>query len=155
MGEFGERSGHLDAGRPGTDQHKGKEALAYCRVRHGLGLFEGEQHAAADQGGVIDRFEAGRQSPPVTVAEIGVLRPARQDQIIVALGCPKACLDPPRYRVDPDHLVEQYRGVLLVAQHHPNRFGNIGWRQCRGRDLVKERLEEVVIVAVDHRDVDG
>ncbi len=49
--------------------------------------------------------------------------------------------------VDRDHLVEQYGGVLLVAQHDPDRFGNIGWRQCSGRDLVKERLEEVIIAA--------
>jgi hypothetical protein len=59
------------------------------------------------------------------------------------------------YGVDPDHLVEQYRGVLLVAQHGPDRFGNIGWRQCSDRDLVKKLLKEVIIVAVDHRDVDG
>jgi hypothetical protein len=41
-----------------------------------------------------------------------------------------------------------------VAQHH--RIGSaISAGDARGRDLVKERLEEVIIVAVDHRDVDG
>jgi hypothetical protein len=148
--QLGERAGHLDAGRSGADQDKGQEALAYCPVRHGLGLFKGEQYAAADQGRIVNRFEAGRQCRPVIVAEIGVLRSGRQDQMIVALGCPKADLDPPRCRVDPDHLVEQYRGVLLVAQHDLDRFGNIDRRQCRGRDLVKEWLEEVIIVAVHH-----
>jgi hypothetical protein len=39
--EFGERSGHLHAGRPGADQDKGQQALAYRRVRHGFRLFEG------------------------------------------------------------------------------------------------------------------
>jgi len=144
--QLGERAGHLDAGRPGADQDKGQQALAYRRVCHGLGLFKGEQYAAADQGCVVDRFEAGRQCRPVIVAEIGVLRSGRQDQIAVALGCPKTGLDSPRCGVAPAHLVEQYRGVLLVAHPDPDRFGNIGRRQWGGRDLVKERLEEVIIV---------
>jgi hypothetical protein len=38
---------------PAPTRTKVKRALAYCRVRHGFRLFEGEQHAAADQGGIV------------------------------------------------------------------------------------------------------
>ncbi len=154
VGEFDERSGHLDAGRAGADQDKGQQALAYLGIRHGFRLFEGEQHAAADRCGVVDRFEARGQPRPVIMAEIGVLRPGRQDQIIVALVRPKACLDPPRCHVDADHLVEQHRGVPLIAQNRPDRLRNIGRRQCRCRYLVEQRLEQMVIAAVDHRHID-
>ena len=90
VGEFDESSGHLDAGRARANQDEGQQALAYLRVRHGFRLFEGEQHAAPDRGGVVDRFEARGQSRPIIVAEIGVLRTGRQDQIIIALVGPKA-----------------------------------------------------------------
>ena len=141
VGEFDERSGHLDAGRPGADQDKGQQAPAYLGVRHVFCFFEGEQHAAADQCGVVDRFEARGQSRPVVMAEIGVLRPGREDQIIVALVRPKAGLDPPRCDIDADHLVEQHRRVPLIAQNRPDRLRNIGRRQRRCRYLVKQRLE--------------
>ena len=90
VGQFGKRSGHLDAGWPGADQDKGQQALAYLGIRHGFRLFEGEQKAAADQCGVVDRFEARRQSRPIIMAEIGVLRAGRQDQVVIAAGGAKA-----------------------------------------------------------------
>ena len=79
MGEFGESSGHLDAGRPGANQDKGQQALTYLRVCHGFRLFEGEQQLAPDRGSVVDRLEARGKSRPIIMAEIGVLRPGRED----------------------------------------------------------------------------
>ena len=72
-------------------------------------------------------FRPGAKPRPVIVPEIGVLRPGRQDQIVIGLGCPKPGLYPARSRVDADHLVEQYRGVLLMAQDDPDGGGDIGW----------------------------
>ena len=154
MGELDERSGHLDAGRAGADQDKRQQALADLGVRHVFSLFEGEQNAAADQGGVVDRFEPWRQPRPVIVAEIGVLRSGRQDQVIVALVRPKAGLDPLPSHIDADDLVEQYRGVLLIAQNSSDRLRNIGRGQRGCRYLVKERLEQMVIATVNHRHID-
>jgi hypothetical protein len=81
------------------------------------------------------------------------LRPGRGDQVIVTLRCAEACLD--LARRDTDHLVEEHCGVLLMPQDDPDRLGDIGRRQCGGRDLVQKRLEQVIIVAVDHGDIDG
>jgi hypothetical protein len=58
-------------------------------------------------------------------------------------------------RRDTDHLDEEYCGVLLMLRDDPDRLGDIGRRQYGGRDLVQERLEQVIIVAVDHGDIDG
>ena len=40
-------------------------------------------------------------------------------------------------------------------QDDPDRLGDIGRRQYGGRDLVQERLEQVIIVAVEYGDIDG
>src|SRR5215472_3852543 len=42
-----------------------------------------------------------------------------------------------------------------MAQDGPDRLGNIGRRQRRGRDLIEKRLKQVVVVAVDDGDLDG
>jgi hypothetical protein len=41
-----------------------------------------------------------------------------------------------------------------VAQHGSDRGGDVARGECRGRDLVQQRLEQVVVVLVDQRDVD-
>jgi hypothetical protein len=71
----------------------------------------------------------------------------------VAQRCAEACLD--LARRDTDHLVEEHCSVLSMPQDDPDRLGDIGRRQYGGRDLVQERLEHVIIVTVDHGDIDG
>ena len=48
-----------------------------------LGALEGEQDAAAQIGGVVDRLETRRERRPVVVTEIGVPRAGREHQIVV------------------------------------------------------------------------
>ena len=88
------------------------------------------------------------------MTEISVLRPGSEDQELVLPACAKAGFDPALCRIDPGHLVEQYGGVPLAAQYGADRLGNVGRRQCRGRHLIEQRLEEVVIVPVNDRDLD-
>ena len=56
-------------------------------------------------------------------------------------------------RVDTDHLVQQDGDVLLVPKNGANGLGDIGRRQRCRRDLVQKRLEQVVVVTIDDRDV--
>jgi hypothetical protein len=65
------------------------------------------------------------------------------------------CLDAARRCDHTGHLIEQNRGVLLMAQHGPDRLRYIGRRQRRSRDLIQKGLEEVVIMSIDHRHMDG
>jgi hypothetical protein len=46
--------------------------------------------------------------------------------------------------------IEQNGCVLLPAQDAPNGPGNIGRRQPRGRDLIQQRLKEVIVLFVDY-----
>jgi hypothetical protein len=46
-----------------------------------------------------------------------------------------------------------YADVFLLLLQLPNRGGDVGGRQNRSRHLVKQRLEDVVVAAVDQYDV--
>ena len=81
VGQLGDRARHLDAGRAAADDDEVQQPRALGRVGLGLGLLEGEQDAAADVGRVVDGLQAGRERRPVVVAEIGVLRAGREDQL--------------------------------------------------------------------------
>jgi hypothetical protein len=56
--------------------------------------------------------------------------------------------------VDGDDFVHEDLGVAMTAEDGTNGLGDV----CRGKhgegDLVEERLKDVVVTAVDHRDVD-
>jgi hypothetical protein len=52
-------------------------------------------------------------------------------------------------QIDPGDLCHQHAGVLLPPQHAANRDGNVGRVQGGGRDLVEERLEGVVVLAIE------
>ena len=52
-----------------------------------------------------------------------------------------------------DGLGQQDARVLLLAQDETQRLGDVGGREGAGRDLVQERAEEVVVAAIDERDV--
>jgi len=43
--------------------------------------------------------------------------------------------------------------ILAFVQNRPHRRGDVGRRERGGGDLIKERLEEVVISAVDDREL--
>ena len=61
---------------------KFKQAAALGRIRLGLRFFERQQDAPAQVGRVVDRLEPRRVGGPIVMAEIGVLRAGRDDQII-------------------------------------------------------------------------
>jgi hypothetical protein len=56
-------------------------------------------------------------------------------------------------QVDVLHLAQKNGSVALVAQDVSNRRRDVALGKNAGRHLVEQRLEEVVVVAVDDRDV--
>src|SRR6185437_13280479 len=57
--------------------------------------------------------------------------------------------------IDRRDFAEQYVGVFLAAKEPADRRGDVGRREHRRRDLVEQRLEDVMIRAVDDGDIDG
>ena len=65
----------------------------------------------------------------------------------------RAARGAPRHR-SLVHLRQQHRDVLLLAQDPADRRRDVAGRQRRGRHLIEQRLEQVVVVAIEQRDPD-
>jgi len=57
-----------------------------------------------------------------------------------------------RVLVDRRDLGHQHRRIALPAQDVAQRRGDVGRRQTRRRDLVEQRLEQMMVAAIDQRD---
>ncbi len=82
-GDLGDLAGHLDAGRPGADDDEGQQRGLGLGVGLELGRLEGLEDPPADGERALERLELGRVLLPLVVAEVGVLRAARDDQGVV------------------------------------------------------------------------
>ena len=56
--------------------------------------------------------------------------------------------------VDAGDLAEHDVDVLRARQNAADRRGDVGGRKSGGRDLIEQRLEQVIVVLVDDRDVE-
>src|SRR5262249_6611319 len=82
----------------------------------------------------------------------------RDHQAVVRESCPPPIRTDDSYRlvdeVDINHVAELHLRVRMFPQHFPRRRRDrTGWEDA-GRDLVEQRLEEVVVRAVDECDLD-
>jgi hypothetical protein len=152
MGELGDGARHLHARRAGADHHERQETPARFGVVGLLGLFEGRQDAAADEGGVVDLLQRRRHALPLVVAEIGVSRAGGQHQHVVGdfavLQLHDAAL-----AVDAAHPAQDHPHVCCLAQDGADGLGDLRRRQTGRGHLIEQRLEEMVVALVDHGDV--
>ena len=151
-GDLGEGAGHLDSGRAAADDDEREPGPAPLGVVLALGRLEREQHAAADGRGVLDRLEPGRDRGPLVVAEIGVGRAGGDDQVVVA-DLAVGQHDAPGRRIDRDGLAQDDLHVLLVPEDPADRRRDVARVERGGRDLVEQRLEQVMVAAVDQGDI--
>ena len=83
--------------------------------------------------------------------EIGVPCPGREHQRIEGDRLAIGHHDGVPLGVDADDVSEERRDVLVAAEQRPDRPGDLRGRERRGRDLVEEGLEQVMVAAVDRR----
>ena len=149
--QLGERAGHLDAGRAAADDDERQEALSVRLALRALGRLEREEDALTDLERVVERLEPGREPLPFVVPEVRRLRPRRDDDVVVrdltALQDDDAPLE-----VDPRRCSEEHRRVLLFREDRANRLGDLRRGEPGRCHLIEERLEEVMVRAVDHGD---
>ena len=79
-----DRAGELDTRRAAADDDEREMSAACIGVGLALGGFERLEHATADLGRLRQRLEPGRIGFPFLVTEIGMLRAAGEQQIVVA-----------------------------------------------------------------------
>ena len=153
IGQLGDRAGHLDAGRAAADDHEIQKPRPLGRIGFGLGLFEGEQDAAADVGRVVDGLQPRSAGGPFAVTEVGVPRAGRENQDVVG-NAPAVGENLAPFRVDSRDLAKDDVDVLLARENTADRRRDVGGRKPRGRDLIEQRLEQMIVVLIDDGDVE-
>lgn len=147
--------GELDAGGAGTDHGECEQPASLGLVLGDVGTLERAEDAAAQLEGVLDRLEAGRVLLPGVIAEVAVSCTRRDDEVVVVDGAVGAVEGPGRHRargeVDVRHLGHADRDVVLVTEDPAQRWCDLAGGEAAGRDLVEERLEAVVVGALEER----
>ena len=149
-----QRAGELDAGGAGADHHEGEPRQAARRVGLALGALEREQDAAADLQRVVEGLQGRRKRRPSVVTEVVVDRAGGDDQLVV--GKLAAVLQGHRAprRVHASRLAHQDGDVALPGEDVPDGPRDLGGGKPGGRDLVEQRGEQVMIGAIDHRQLE-
>ena len=159
--DLDQRTGKLHARGPAADDDEAHAGLALGIVAGRLrkfGALESADDAGADVEGVGQGLEPGCEGRPLVVAEPLIDGAGTDDEVVEGDGRAAVELHGPRRHVDAGHLGLQHReppALHLLAQHVADgrRHGRRG--QARGSDLIQQRLEEVVVGAVDERDLDA
>jgi hypothetical protein len=149
---LGERAGQLDAGRAATDDREMQPRVASRGIALGLCVLEREQQAPAQQQCVVERLQARCVRGPLVVSEVGVSCAGREQQRVVVDRVAVAEHDSPRRRFDANDVGQADFHVRLGTQDVPQRRGDVRRRQSRRRDLVQQRLEQMMVRTIDERD---
>src|SRR6266566_8536087 len=86
------------------------------------------------------------------MSKIGMLGAGRDDEMVVRDAAAFREQFSAR-RVDARNFRQNDLGIALPMEDAADRRCDISRRQTRGRDLVEQRLEQVVIVAIDDGDI--
>ena len=139
---------------PAPTMTKVSSAARRCRIGLALGALEGDQDAPPQRGGVLQRLQAGRERLPFVMAEIGMPRAGGENERVIGQRVAVIEQHALARGVDAGHRGEQRRDLLAVAQQIADRPGDLGGCQRGGRDLIEQRLEQMMVAAVDQRDAD-
>ena len=89
------------------------------------------------------------------MAEIGVLRAGCDDQVVERDAAAIGEAHLVRHRVDAADLAQQRRHLAAAMQQVPDRPGDFRCAEGGGGHLIEQGLEQMVVAAIDDRDVDG
>ena len=159
-GQLADLPRDLDSGGTGAHDDDGEPFPPFLGSGGRLGELERAQDAAPQLHGVVDRLHAGRVERELVVAEVGLTRPGGDDQRVVreldalSVGSPDRVHDA-AFEIEPLDLEELDGDAGNAAQHVSERRRDLPGREHAGRDLVQQRLEEMVVASVDQRDLDA
>ncbi len=154
-GYFGECTCELNAGGARADHHE-RQPLAPKRVvGFALGVLKGEQYAAAYGESVFQGFQPRRVRRPRVVAKVAVGRTGCDDEIVVGDVCCAIQAYVTLCGVDGGDFAHQHGDVLLPAKNMAYRRGDGRPGQACGGHLIQQRLKQMMVTAVDQRDLHG
>ena len=155
-GELSDLAGELDAGRAGTYQREGQPAPSLLRVGGRLGHLERPEDPLPDGQRVSHRLHPGGVHREPVVTEVGLPHAGRDDQVVVvetddraagSLAADLVVLD-----VEVLHLGERELDVAVASEQRAERQRDLSLGQDAGRALVEQRLEQMVLRAIDEGD---
>jgi hypothetical protein len=154
--ELGDLPGELDTGRPRAHHDERQPGSALLDLGFELGHLERPEDPSAQLQRVIDRLHARFVHRELGVTEIRLSRPGSHDQTVIRNT--HAFLDRLEHHltgpdIDVHDFAQQRPRIALVTQHFPERRRDVSLRQDARRHLVEQRLEQVVVRAVNDRDV--
>ena len=151
--QVGQRAGYLDPCRTGAHDDEGQCSLVQAGGIE-VGVLEDLQDPVPETLGVDRRVEGeGVLGSPGYAEEVG-LGAHRQHEVVPGERLPVRPRDRPGVGVHSDDLALLYGHGLVLAEHGAQRAADVGRGELRGGHLVEQRLELVVVVAVDQRDLD-
>jgi hypothetical protein len=148
-----DRAGQLHTRWSAADDDERQQRAPPIRVRLALGALERQQHPPPHLQRIVQRLQPGCARPPLVVAEIGMRCAGSDDQDVVRHFAVRKHDVPPR-GVDPPNVGEQHLDVFLPPQDPADRRRDIAGRQGGHRDLVEQRLKDVMVAAIEDRHVD-
>ena len=156
--ELGDLSRDLATGRSAADDGEGKPPPALGLRRRRLGQLERREYPPAQVERVVDRLHRERVLGELLVAEVRGRGSGGDDQAVVgerALASPRPDgEDRPVLDIEAGDLGQLDVDVLVLAHDAPERRRDLAHREDSRRDLVEQRLKEVVVRTVDERDLD-
>jgi hypothetical protein len=113
-------------------------------------LLEGVQNAAANAGGIREGFKPWRVCRPFLVPEIAVRSAGREHECVISdrLAIYDNAAGGGIYRGDSATQDAQF---CVVSKGGADGRRDIGRRKTGGRDLIQQRLEQMVVMEVDQR----
>ena len=137
-------------GPPPTTTKSRAPSSARCGSR--VGLLEGLDDPRLQAIRVVEGIERERVLRPGRPEEVR-LGAGRQDEVVAGVRLAAARRHGPGHRIDGHDLGALRIELVEFGRDLAQRVGDVAGRQHRRRDLVEERLELVVVVLVDERDV--
>ena len=149
--------GHFHAGRTTTDHHEGHEGAATLLVVFRFRLFERAEDLSAQIERIVEGFHARRRPAEFVMPVVRGHRAGGHNQAVVAdVDLAAAELsggDGVGHRIDVGHFAEHDVRRRIMAQDVADRWRNLAFGEYSGRHLIEQRLKQMVVRAVDHREI--
>lgn len=118
--DVGQRRGHFDTGRPGTDNGEGQCGALGLGVRFQLGLLQSHEEASPHLGCLIDRLEARGVLRPLVVAKVVRFHTRGENKVVIRIGPPFERYGP-RGHIDIRGQGHHHGGIGLSSQDAADR----------------------------------
>lgn len=133
------------------DVQRGQQRSDFFGINASFGPLERAQQPFPYREGIGERLQYRGMVCPLVVPEEAIAATRGEDQIVVRHTLPQIRQNLAGVIIDAGHVVEQRRDVRAPRDQRAGRGRDVRGCECRGSDLVEQRLEDMMVGAVDQR----